>query len=242
MRSTRGSVFRLQRRSASVKNNDMNHSFSPADTQHASALHAPCLRELAPEMAGRVGMIMDKLKALIAARFLKIPLLLPLLMPLWTRLNRIQRRLKRAMELHGVMRRVRASQAGRSARVRDAAEVRLPQRFGWLVWALGWEAAAYAGHLEQLLAQPEIMEVLAACPGASRVLRPVARMLAIQVAGTPLASAPRVRRVGAMVRRRGLRKRREVPFVAPVADVVAKVVVPGGFGRTGPPGRLIMPR
>ena len=68
----------------------------------------------------------------------------------------------------------------------DAAQVRLPQlhlprRFGWLIAALGWEAAGYASHLEHLLSQPDVAAVLAACPRARRVLRPVAHMLRFKV-------------------------------------------------------------
>ena len=146
----------------------------------------PALAALAPELAARVGQIMDNLKALIARRFLKMPLFYPLIMPLWKRLNRIARRLKRAMELGDAPPRVgksRAdkSQAGQERRVRAVAVVRLPQKFGWLIWTLGWEAAGYAGHLEYLLQQPEVAAVMAACPRARRVLRPIARMLALRL-------------------------------------------------------------
>ena len=164
----------------------MNASHSP----HTSP-HAPVLKVLAPEMARRVGMILDNLKALIAARFLRIPFLLPLLMPLWKRLNRIQRRLQRAMELHGVVRKARARQP---TRMRDTAiaplpQLQLPRRFGWLIAALGWEAAGYGSHLEHLLAQPDVAAMLAACPGARRVLRPVAHMLRFRML-EPVEPAP----------------------------------------------------
>ena len=165
----------------------MNASSLPHPSLHAAALHA-----LAPEMAGRVGMILDNLKALIAARFLRIPFLLPLLMPLWKRLNRIQRRLRRAMELHGVVRKPRAvSLVARPTATRARVEVTvpLPRRFGWLIAALGWEAAGYASQLEHLLAQPDVAAVLAVCPRARRVLRPVAHMLRFTVA-EPMAPAP----------------------------------------------------
>ena len=154
-----------------------------------TALHARSLHAMAPELAGRVGMILDNLKALIAARFLKIPFLLPLLMPLWKRLNRIQRRLRRAMELHGLVRKPRTPSAAEPARARVRIEVTvplpqpcLPRRFGWLIAALGWEAAGYASHLEHLLSEPDVAAMLAACPRARRVLRPVAHMLRFKLA------------------------------------------------------------
>ena len=149
----------------------MNPSLSPN----------PALAALAPELAARVGKIMDDIKALIARRFLKMPLLYPLLMPLWKRLNRIARRLKRAMELHRAPPRVQKSRAGQTRLAPAIAAVALPQKFGWLIWALGWEAAGYAGHLEHLLQQPEMAAVMATCPRALRVLRPIARMLALRM-------------------------------------------------------------
>ena len=149
----------------------MNPSLSPN----------PALAALAPELAARVGKIMDDLKALIARRFLKMPLFYPLIMPLWKRLNRIARRLKRALELGGAPPRAQKSRAGQTRPAPAKAAVALPQKFGWLIWALGWEAAGYAGHLEYLLQQPEVAAVMAACPRARRVLRPIARMLALRM-------------------------------------------------------------
>ena len=157
----------------------MNQSLSPN----------PAIAALAPELAARVGQIMENLKKLIARRFLKMPLFYPLLMPLWKRLNAIQRRLKRAMELHGAVPRARKSRAGQERRVRDAAAVVLPRNFGWLIRVLGWEAAGYAGHLEHLLQQPEVAAVMDACPRARRVLRPIARMLALRMLD-PVAAKP----------------------------------------------------
>ena len=145
----------------------------------------PALHALAPELAARVGKIMDDLKALIARRFLKMPLLYPL----WKRLNRIARRLKRAMELHLAPARTGKSRAGQKRPAPATAAVALPQKFGWLIWALGWEAAGYAGHLEYLLQQPEVAAVMATCPRARRVLRPIARMLALPMLD-PLKAKP----------------------------------------------------
>ena len=57
--------------------------------------------------------------------------------------------------------------------------VRLPTRRGWLVEALGYQAAGYASQLAHLLAQPEMRAVLDAAPGFGRVLRPICWMLGI---------------------------------------------------------------
>jgi hypothetical protein len=55
----------------------------------------------------------------------------------------------------------------------------LPTGRGWLVLALGYEAAGYASQLQALLAEPAAARLLAAAPTAGRILRPLARMLAI---------------------------------------------------------------
>ena len=150
-----------------------------------SALTAPTVALLAA-----IGTIMENLKVLIATRFLKIPLLYPLITPLWKRLNRIHRRLKRALELGIALPRMQTSRAGQPRPRRATTAIPpLPQKFGWLIVALGWQAAGYAGHLEHLFSKPEIMALVAACPRARRVLRPVARMLALRIF-EPVKPAP----------------------------------------------------
>jgi len=59
---------------------------------------------------------------------------------------------------------------------------KLPRRFGWLVRAASWHAAAYTGQLRLVLAQPEMVALLAATPQAARILRPLCRMLAVETA------------------------------------------------------------
>ncbi len=66
-------------------------------------------------------------------------------------------------------------------RARRAVGVRLwPCRFAWLVREVGWEAAGLGSQLRAVLETPEMVALLAACPQAVRVLRPVCRMLAIE--------------------------------------------------------------
>ena len=139
------------------------------------ALSAP-----AAELLALVGAVMENLKTLIATRFLRIPHLLPLITPLWKRLNRIHRRLKRALELGIAPPRPHPSRAGAPPRTRATIAPALPQKFGWLIWALGWQAADYAGHLEHIFRRPEILALVTACPRARRVLRPITRMLALK--------------------------------------------------------------
>ena len=153
----------------------------PMSSSPPQALSAPAAELLAAELLALVGAVMENLKTLIATRFLRIPHLYPLITPLWKRLNRIHRRLKRALELGTTPPRPHASRAGQPPRKRATTTPALPQTFGWLIWALGWQAAGYAGHLEHIFRRPEIRALVAACPRAQRVLRPITSMLALKI-------------------------------------------------------------
>ena len=61
-----------------------------------------------------------------------------------------------------------------------AAEAVLPRRFGWLVRAVGYQAAGYGSQLRTILGQPEMVALLEASPEAGRILRPLCRMLAVE--------------------------------------------------------------
>ena len=78
----------------------------------------------------------------------------------------------------------RRSVAGRVvAEERRALVPRLwPGRFGWLVRAASWQAAGYGSQLAHVLRQPEMIDLLLASPRAARILRPVCRMLAVEMA------------------------------------------------------------
>lgn len=78
-----------------------------------------------------------------------------------------------------VWRRVAAADTGaRAVPARRAASV-WPRRRAWLVRLVGWRAVGYGTQLPAVLAQPEMVALLAACPQAQRALRPLCRMLAV---------------------------------------------------------------
>lgn len=56
----------------------------------------------------------------------------------------------------------------------------LPRRPGWLVEMMPADAAVLAGHLRGVLAEPEMVALVAEVPQAGRILRPVCRMLGIE--------------------------------------------------------------
>ena len=143
------------------------------------------LPDTAPELARRFAVIMAGLGALIARRFLKVPHLSRFTLQLWNYLNRATRRFYRALTRKPA--KVRAKQA-RVQRA-DAERVRpvaLPSGRGWIVRELGWEAAAYLGAMEVLLAEVATQAALAGRPAAGRILRPICRMLGVSAEATPV--------------------------------------------------------
>ncbi len=80
--------------------------------------------------------------------------------------------------------RARASRRGPVAAGPDAPAAKLPRDDGWVVRMGGWKAAHYHALLGQMLAEPEMQALLEAVPRARRILRPLLRMLAIDVLPT----------------------------------------------------------
>ena len=70
-----------------------------------------------------------------------------------------------------------------------AASLRLPRGWGWLLPLVPADAAAAGSQLSHLLAQPEMAELIAGAPTLGRILRPLARMLAIDL--PPPLQAPK---------------------------------------------------
>jgi len=148
--------------------------------------------------AERFAGILAWLNRALAAAAVKNKAAAPLVLLLWGRLNRL------AARFAGIAARVaagtatprrRASPNPASARPRKP-YARLPRRFGWLV-RLEREAAAAAGsQLQHLLTDPEMAGILAAAPQAGRILRPLCRMLGINLP-EPLRRTPPARRTPA---------------------------------------------
>ena len=142
------------------------------------------------------------------------PRIVPLVLPIAVRIGRLMQRFERLVarlaagwrpELTPVAVRVRPA----VTRVRLDV-VRLPTSFGWLV-QMTQSAAAYGSHLEALLAEPGMADLLAAAPSAGRLLRPLCRMLGV-APGPPLGA---IRVVVPPARR--LDRRADGRFCQPVA-------------------------
>jgi hypothetical protein len=149
--------------------------FSVSATPSPTPVHAS-----AADLACRFGLIVAGLAALVAHRFLRDPRLSSLIVPLWTRLTRTARRFERLMARLAANRlpKPRPPRPHRPPS-KAAGTPQLPSGHGWLIRALPNEAAAYASQLEFLLAEPGVADLLAACPTAGRLLRPLGRMLGL---------------------------------------------------------------
>ena len=151
--------------------------------------------DVAPELVRRLGWIVAGLAAVVARRFLKDPKFFALIIPLWSWLGRSGRRFGRVKVQPAVPVAVSVrAVTPLVAKVRTRG-VRLPSRRGWLVRALGYEAAGYGCQLQALLAEPELQALLIAVPAAGRILRPLCRMLGVEPMGAvaPVVAAARVR-------------------------------------------------
>ena len=145
------------------------------------------LPDTAPALARRFAVIMAGLGALIARRFLKIPRLSGFTVRLWTYLNRAVRRFHRALttQAKACAKRARADRPA----VVGTRPTGLPSGHGWIVRELGWEAAAYLGAMETLLAEVATRVAMADAPSAGRVLRPICRMLGVSASVMPKMEA-----------------------------------------------------
>lgn len=138
-----------------------------------------------PELARRFGVILAAMLVVVARRFVREPRLILLNVPVWRWLSRAIWRFARALTRPVV---VRASRAGRIMGARTPRQP-LPGARGWLLRELGWEIAVYRSQLEDLLAEPDMRAALVVMPGAGRVLRPLCRMLGVDVPGVALPVA-----------------------------------------------------
>ena len=137
---------------------------------------------LIPSVADRIALTLAGLCRAVAARVAHGAMAEAMILLVWQRIQRIDRRLQ------GLLRRFQEGRlvlrpAGRPG-ARGASRARrmalLPRRFGWLLPLVPGEAACFAGQIREMLAEPEMVALLAAAPQAGRVLGPLCRMLGIE--------------------------------------------------------------
>ena len=153
----------------------------------STSLPAPVQASL-PYLARQLGILLLNLAAIVGRRFLHEPRLFRLSIPLCARINHALRRFERLTVrlAAGPLPKPRTRKSGRGGPHLSV----LPTGHGWLVRALGWEAAGCGSQLESLLAEPAAVEFLALVPAARRILSPIGRMLGLAA----FAPKPRTRK------------------------------------------------
>ena len=158
-------------------------------------INPPAQTEMAPsELTPQLDTILASVLLLIAAQFRILGIIT---VPLWNRISRSRQRLARLLAHLA---------AGRLPRIRPpdnrprpdaprtepngAPAMPIPRPLLWLVIKLGYHAAGYGSQLNHLLQTPGVAETLAASPGAVRTLRPICRMLGVDLP-TALQLPPR---------------------------------------------------
>ena len=131
------------------------------------------------EVARCLDAILFPFLALIAARF---AMLGPLLTPVWTRISRTRQRLLRLLTRIAAGHLPRPPRKPGTTPHRSGASAPFPnRRHGWLAVMLDHNARNYASQLNHLLHTPGVAEIIATSPGAMRTLRPLCRMLGVDL-------------------------------------------------------------
>lgn len=149
-----------------------------------------------PSLTDRFSMALDGLCQAVAARIAGGGMQAAVIMLVWNRLRRIEARVLRLIKAIGEGR-VPVGRVPRErardvpvARVARPPSLWMPRRFGWLIQMVPYRAAGFASQLSHLLAEPEMVNLLATSPRLGQMLRPLCRMLAMDVALlTPVAAA-----------------------------------------------------
>ena len=147
----------------------------PTATRAAEPSPLPAL------FAARFTAIISQLIGFIALRLGRHPKLASLTPIFCNRLNRAARIIRAAMEKFAQGRRPRVETRRNRIRTtpRKTPYIPLPTAPGWLLRELRHEAALTRMHLENLLAEPGIAELLAQVPTLQRLLNPIRRALGI---------------------------------------------------------------
>ena len=143
---------------------------------------SPPLPAPAPSLSQRLTLVVQALRAAIAAHAARDRATVALAWLVWPYLNRLAARFT---ALAAQVSAGKVTVAPRATRPRAAPEMQrprppgLPQGFAWLA-RLTPSILPLRGQVCHLLGDPELAALLAAAPGAGRILRPLCRMLGIE--------------------------------------------------------------
>jgi hypothetical protein len=134
-----------------------------------------------PGLAKTFGLIIDGLRRAAAVRMAADPSVRPPLLLVHAWLGRLVQRFAAlvARAEAGTLRPPRR----RPPRERPPREPppRWPKSFAWLIRMLPYQAACFGSQLQHQFSQPEMIALIEAAPQAGRILRPLCRMLAIDL-------------------------------------------------------------
>ncbi|HQT68762.1 MAG TPA: hypothetical protein PLC74_14280, partial [Acetobacteraceae bacterium] len=142
----------------------------------------------------RFAQIMDGLCRIIADQGLAAKLASPLIILIWARLRRLAQRFARATT-HTANPHRRPRRPARSPRCAGCCAARrntpnpLPHAYAWLRRLLPGTAGA-ASQLRHLLAEPEMVSLLAQTPAIGRIIRPLCHLLGVSGPPPPPRSSP----------------------------------------------------
>ena len=144
----------------------------------------------AARLAAALNAILTGLAAVVAAQYRGLG---ERAAPLLTRIGRANRRLGRLLALLAAGRLPRQSVS--HPRPARPATPRLSRRRGWVVHAIGYQAAGHTSQLQYLLHDPAVAATLAAAPpralaALARTLRPLCHILGVELPET-LRAPPR---------------------------------------------------
>ena len=143
-------------------------------------------------VADRLALTLDGLCRAVAARIAGGGLAAVMIVMIWRRVRRTDQRIQALLarfRAGRLWRRGAVRCSGRVGRSPVGAGARLPCGYGWLLKLMPHEAACFAGQVEGVLADPEMVALLEVSEQARRVLRPLCRMLGVELP-SPAAVAP----------------------------------------------------
>ena len=150
----------------------------------SDAAPTPPPAQAVPGIARALDVILGALFNLLWTRALTARLLGALAGPVITRILRSHERIARALAHLAAGRTPRPPLLGNPRPGTRPAGPRTPfpnRRHGWLAAMLDHRVRATASQLAALLHQPGVAETIAAAPGAARTLRPLCRMLGVDL-------------------------------------------------------------
>ncbi len=182
------------------------------------------------------GLILDGLCRVLAAHAARNPAMVPLILILWGRLRRTVARFAVLVEAFQAGRLPAPRAGGPAPRGAGTAPPRpwphLPDGFGWLIRRVPG-TSVFGSQLRHLLTDPDMAALVAASPGARRMLRPLCRMLGIPPGPTTVPPYPKRPPPPSDAPAAGATPPTEPPQPAPPPGLAPTGLAPTGLAPTG---------